>query len=167
MEPSIGEALCKAWSTEEPTKPHIPRSTHQPTQDRFYPEGYNARSVEQVQSQVQSPAQWHSIPTSAVPVSPYPHSTQTPILFAAHPASMPIPVPIPTHQHGPTMMIPQQAYAQPHMQATLTYPAQAIAMQAGSGYPPNPQMPVEAQPGQMGVVHVMGPEEYMGMQPHH
>jgi hypothetical protein len=70
---------------------------------------------------------------------------------------------MPTHQHGPTMMIPQQAY--PQMQATLTYPAQAIAMQSAAGYPPNPQMPVEAQPGHMGVMHVIGPEEYMGMQP--
>ena len=160
LEPSIGEALCKAWSTEVPNKPPMIRHTHQSNQDRHYPEGYNPRSIEQ--PQVQPPTQWHSIPTSAVPVGQY-HSPQGPILFAAHPASMPIPVPMPTHQHGPTMMIPQQAY--PQMQATLTYPAQAIAMRSAAGYPPNPQMPVEAQPGHMGVMHVIGPEEYMGMQP--
>ena len=140
------------------------RHIHTPDQERPYTEGYNPRSVEQ--PQVQPPAQWHGIPTSAVPVAPYPHSTQGPILFAAHPASMPIPVPMPAHQHGPTMMIPQQPYAQPpHMQATLSYPTQAIAMQPAAGYPTNPQMPVEAQPAHMGVMHMIGPEDYMGMQP--
>ena len=156
------------WTAAPPNKPSIPRHSQPPAnQDRPYREVYNPRAVEQ--PQVQASAQWHNIPTSAVSVAPYPHSAQTPILFAAHPASMPIPVPMPgAHQHAPTMMIPQQAYGQPHMQATLTYPAQAIAMQSAAGYPPgvgNPQMPVEAQSG-MGLMHVIGPEEYMGMQPH-
>lgn len=118
------------------------------------------------QPQVQPPSQWHSIPTSAVAVTPYPHSAQAPILFAAHPASMPIPVPIPAHGHGPTMMIPQQAYPQPHMQATLTYSAQPITMQHGAGYPSNPPLAVEPQPAHMGVMQVIGPDDYMqSMQP--
>ena len=161
LEPSVGEALCKAWSKEDPNKHPVTRHAYQSNRERHYPESYNPRSVEQPQVQTQ----WHSIPTSAVPVAPYPHSTQGPILFAAHPASMPIPVPVPTHQHGATMMIPQQAYPQGHMQATLTYTAQPIPMQPAAGYPPNPQIPVEAQPGHMGVMHVIGPEDYMGMQP--
>ncbi|XP_028394587.1 3'-5' RNA helicase YTHDC2-like [Dendronephthya gigantea] len=153
LEPNVGEALCKAWSTVESNKPHMSRYT-QPSKQPSE------------QSQVQPPSQWHSIPTSGVPVTQYPHSAQAPILFAAHPASMPIPVPIPAHGHGPTMMIPQQAYPQPHMQATLTYSAQPIAMQPSAGYPSNPPMAVEPQPAHMGVMQVIGPEDYMqSMQP--
>jgi hypothetical protein len=63
------------------------------------------------------------------------------------------------------MMIPQQAYPQAHMQATLTYTAQPIPMQPPAAYPANPQMPVEGQPAHMGVMHMIGPEEYMTMQP--
>lgn len=112
---------------------------------------------------MQNPSQWHhGIPTSAVPMHTYPHSTQAPIIFAAHPTSMPIPVPIPTHQHGAAMMIPQQAYQQQaHLQAALTYPTHTYQMQAG--YHHNPQMSVEGQPG-MSLMHMIGQKDYMDMQ---
>lgn len=174
LEPSVGEALCKVWNTEQTNKAVLPRQGRSGTnQDRPYTENYNHRPVEQPHLQAPSHGQWPNIPTS-VSVSPYGHSAQAPILFAAHPASMPIPVPMAgAHQHGPTMMLPQQAYAQqmqqPHMQAALTYSAQALTLQAGQGYPPgaaNAQMSMNSQTqASLGLMHVIGHEEYMGMPP--
>ena len=76
------------------------------------------------------------------------------------------------HQHGPTMMLPQQTYPQqiqqPHMQTALTYP-QALTLQATPGYPAavgTAQMPIDSQAQSgIGMVHVVGPEEFMGIPP--
>lgn len=146
-----------------------------PRQDRPpYNENFNHRPPEQHHLQGPPPhRQWQNIPPTAVPVTSYTHSSQPQILFAAHPASMPIPVPMTgAHQHGTTMMIPQQAYPQQipqaHMQPPLTYSPQALTMQA-PGYAANvgtTQMTMDssAQVG-YGMVHVIGPEDFIGVPP--
>ena len=86
---------------------------------------------------------------------------------------MPIPVPMPgTHQHGAAMMMPQQGNGQPmpqaHMQAPLSYSHQALTIQGAPGYPAGvagAQMSMEPQAqANLGVMHMIGPEEYMNLQ---
>ena len=101
------------------------------------------------------------------------HSRASPPVRALLPASMPIPVPMTgAHQHGATMMIPQQAYPQQipqaHMQPPLTYSPQALAMQTAPGYAANvgaTQMTLDSS-GQAGYGMVRyAPEEYIGVPP--